>query len=159
MHTCVTDLNVLVAYSNPQDKDPQDKDYPLHIPTGWDWIKVDLNSGARGDYLYFVFEKCDQDPPITGIQILTDDEAAPPGYQKIPVDLNRKTPKHEHALFAAVTRAGGSAIEDIKVTHWKETPLDPPPGYQRINCDLNKGAEGDHIYLDYKLTQDYTPAP
>jgi hypothetical protein len=147
----VTDLDVLIAYDAPAKT-------PFHPPAGWEWIDLDLNTGARGAYLYFVFERCPHDPPITGIRILQDDEDPPTGYQKLPIDLNKGTLKHDKALFLAVTRAAGRPIADLTVTRWSGGPRIPPPnGYSRIETDLNLGAGGDYIYLDYLPAAETTP--
>jgi hypothetical protein len=140
----VTDINVLVAYDDPVPTPP------IHVPAGWEWIDVDLNAGARGSYLYFVFERCAQDRPITGIRVVKDDERPPAGYQKLPVNLNKGT-VHGKALFLALSRKEGRPIADLAVTRWdaKSKEIPPQKGYVRVDADLNLGAGGDFIFLDY----------
>ncbi|MER8105829.1 hypothetical protein [Kitasatospora sp. NPDC094016] len=152
----VTDVDVLVAYDDPV------RHPPFHTPTGWEWIDVDLNTGARGAYLYLVFERSADDRPVTGIRVLTDDEKPPAGYQKLPVDLNRGTPVHDKALFLAVTRQEGAArpIVDLTVAHWKDGSQEIPPetGYTRVETNLNEGATGDFVYLDYLRATENAPS-
>ncbi|MFE7591430.1 hypothetical protein ACFU6K_18690 [Kitasatospora sp. NPDC057512] len=151
----ITDVNILVGY----DKNP------VPVPTGWKKIDTDLNSGVGGDYLYLVYERHDQDEPITDIRILVGDEKPPKGYEKIPVDLNKGAVDADsgkpHPLFMAVTRKGdGKPIEDLRIASWVdgEKKVDPPSGYSRIDTDLNAGVSKEedggttttHIYLDRK---------
>ncbi|MFJ5924868.1 hypothetical protein ACIQF6_19920 [Kitasatospora sp. NPDC092948] len=147
----ITDIDILAPYERPPKKPT------LHVPTGWGLIDFNLNSGAGGAYLYFVFEKHAQDRPITGLLVLKDDERPPAGYQKLPVDLNKDTDKHTTALFLAVTRVPGTPITDLDVVHWKsgEQPIPPKGGYLRVqadgaDADLNLGAAGDYIFLDHR---------
>ncbi|MFG2904353.1 hypothetical protein ACGF13_04720 [Kitasatospora sp. NPDC048286] len=162
----ITDVNILAPYG----------DQLVHVPSGWNKLDTDLNSGVGGAYVYLVYERADQDQerPITDIRILKGDEKTPEGYQKILVDLNKgasdaKTGK-PHPLFMAVTREKGKgrkAIEDLVITSWSKDdsnpakPIDPPPGYSRIKPDLNDGVskdtkDPDHgirttwLYLDRK---------
>ncbi|WP_331744564.1 hypothetical protein [Kitasatospora sp. NBC_01300] len=151
----VTDVNVLVAYDDPVRS-------PFHTPAGWEWIDVDLNKGAHGAYLYLVVERSAEGQPVTGIRVLKDDEKPPPGYQKLPVDLNRATPVHGKALFLAVTRQEGAGrrIVDLTVTDWKDGSQEIPPktGYTRVDTNLNEGATGDFLYLDYLRATENAPS-
>ncbi|MFF2748865.1 hypothetical protein ACFVVA_25415 [Kitasatospora sp. NPDC058048] len=146
MSRYITDVNILDPYEHQ----------PVQVPTGWHKLDTDLNSGASGDFLYLVYERCDQDRPITDIRILVGDEKPSEGYEKIPVDLNKGAVDKDskpHPLFMAVTRtavAGHGPIEDLLITSWGEhdPKVEPPSGYSRIDTDLNKGVGGAYIYLD-----------
>jgi hypothetical protein len=149
----VSDLNVLTSYRHTPAGEAAGYEMPVHTPTGWVKVDTDLNTHASGDYVYFVFEKCAQDPPITGIRILKGDDPVPEGFQKILVDLNRGA--GGAYLHAAVSREQGpktKPVEDLMIVNWDPHADRVPPlaGYSRIDVDLNEGTGGDHIYLDYK---------
>ncbi len=140
----VTDLNALIAYTHRPDGESGEYKMPVRVPTGWVKIGTDLNEGAGGAYLYFVFERCGQDPAITDIRILNGPDASiPAGYQKIPVDLNKSA--GGAYLYAAVSRDPryGQPIEDLMAGAWGrgESPAGLPYGYGWIEGDLNEGTE------------------
>ncbi|MFE6501641.1 hypothetical protein [Kitasatospora sp. NPDC057738] len=146
----ITDVNILAPYEGQ----------PVQVPTGWHKLDTDLNSGTKGgDRLYLVYERCDQDLPITDIRILVGDQTPDKGYQKIPVDLNKGAvnpdDKKPHPLFLAVSREADDdrkSIEALVINSWAdgEKKVDPPSGYRRIGTDLNKGVGGAYVYLDYQ---------
>lgn len=81
----------------------------------------------------------------------------PPGYYKIPVDLNRNA--GGDFLYLAYARGDGAdAIRSLYVSSQKTAEVQPPEGFQALETDLNKGAGGRYVYLYYSKRQD-TGAP
>jgi hypothetical protein len=118
-------------------------------PPGWTKINVDLNEGAKGEYLYFAYEKNGSKQPITDIYFLIGQEQpTPPGYEKIDVDLNKGS--GGAYIYTTFTRAGGDAMQDLTVIASDDPAANPPSGFKRIDVDLNMGAGGKYIYLCYR---------
>ncbi len=88
---------------------------------------------------------------ITGLEVIVGDSSsiqAPPGFTKIPVDLNKGAGgKYINLCFK---RDSGSPITGLTVILGQNTL--PPSGYKKIPKDLNQGAraKGEYIYLCYK---------
>ena len=86
---------------------------------------------------------------ITELEVIVGDSSsiqAPPGFIKIPVDLN-KNAKGKY-IYLCFKRGEGSPITGLTVILGEKTS--PPSGYTKIPVDLNKGAGGEYIYLCYK---------
>ncbi|MFI6685673.1 hypothetical protein [Streptomyces sp. NPDC050485] len=145
MSDYVTDFNVtVVAGSRPKGT------VIPPTPSGWKRIDVDVNDGAGGDYVHFVYEKRAGEPPLTDVVFVGEDEAAPSGYLKIPVNVSSGTVGER--LFAAITRDPdrGRPITALDVISGKEADMVPPPGYRKVEPDLNKGAKGNFVHLIYR---------
>ena len=91
---------------------------------------------------------------ITDLVVITSSASssmqAPPGFQKIPVDLNKDTNRGSDRIFLCVTRRPGRPITDLKVIQGDRASISPPSGYTKIPEDLNENAGGDYIFLCYK---------
>ncbi len=85
---------------------------------------------------------------ITNLQVIVGNSSAqvPPGFTKIPVDLN-KGAKGKY-IYLCFKRDSGTPITGVTVISGKDTS--PPTGYTKIPQDLNEGAKGDYLYLCYK---------
>ncbi|GEM_PF-3580742 len=91
---------------------------------------------------------------ITDVKIIEGQSTAvPPGYLKIPVDLNYKA--GGKYLYLAFKRSYDTPITGLTVIEGKNTS--PPPGYTKIDIDLNWGANGKYLYLCYTKDQNLQP--
>ncbi len=86
---------------------------------------------------------------ITELQVIVGDSTsiqAPPGFTKIPVDLNKGA--GGKYIYLCFKRDAGTPITGLTVILGERTS--PPSEYTKIPVDLNQGAGGDYIYLCYK---------
>ncbi|WP_055692880.1 hypothetical protein [Streptomyces prasinopilosus] len=83
---------------------------------------------------------------ITSLTVLENDQAPPPGWEKIDVDLNEGA-DGEYLYFAYEGDGSKQPITDIYFLIGREQPT--PSGYEKINVDLNKGADGAYIYATF----------
>ncbi len=93
-------------------------------------------------------------PPITDIRVIMSDDSGvqpPPGYLKIPVDLNKGSGgKYIYLCYKRSEK--DSPVTGLTVLLGKNTP--PPAGYIKLPEDLNAGAGGEFIYFAYKKDGD-----
>jgi hypothetical protein len=77
---------------------------------------------------------------------------APPGYKKIPYDLNKGSGgRYIYLCVHRETPDCGSRRIKAPITELAVTTHGtPPPGFTRIKTDLNKGSGGKYVYLCYK---------
>ena len=87
--------------------------------------------------------------PITGLDVIYGKNTAPPpGYVKIPVDLN-KGAGGEYVYICYSRTAPGPPITNVQVFAGYHSSFPIQNGYTKIDKDLNKGALGAYIYLCY----------
>lgn len=131
----------------------------IAAPQGYEKISYDLNKGAGGDYIYACVRK---EPvnvikyqcisPVADLKVVIGDSASvatPPGYEKIPVDLNRGAGGKYIYLCKRMGLPGvpDGGLRDLTVVGGSNANVVPPYGYRRIDADLNKGAGGLYIYF------------
>jgi hypothetical protein len=91
--------------------------------------------------------------PITDVIAITEKTPdVPPGYVKIPVDLNKGS--GGRYIYLCYTRGAGPAVTDLEVVFGKNAQA--AAGYQFVmnphnnaRQDLNEGAGGEYIFLTY----------
>jgi hypothetical protein len=125
-------------------------------PGGFKKIDVDLNKGAGGEFMYLCCQqmsKVDMEAksvkPITDVAIVFgENAAAPAGYTKLGVDLN-KSVGGDFIYLCYRRGAFENAIRGLIIVHGNDGSVMPAKPYVRIAKDLNKGAGGEWIYLCY----------
>lgn len=124
------------------------------IGDGWERLRVDLNMGAGGKYLYFNY-KPDNQNSLTNISALkviaspTNNIPTPEGFEKIETDLNATV--GGDYIFAYFKR-GIRSLSGIGVIAGDDSNISLS-GFTKIHVDLNKNAKGKYIYLAYKGPQ------
>ncbi|MFF3547337.1 hypothetical protein ACFYXD_36585 [Streptomyces platensis] len=83
---------------------------------------------------------------VTNLTVLENDQATPPGWTKINVDLNEGV-GGEYLYFAYEKDGTDRPITDIYFLIGQDQPT--PPGYEKIDVDLNRGAGGAYIYATF----------
>ncbi len=119
-------------------------------PPGYTKIPVDVNDGAKGEYIYICYREGKTEPGITMVNILQGKDVKPePGWYKDDTDLN-KGAKGEYLYLAWTMLTNyGDPIRHIIVIEGNTSDIQPPTGYTRVDVDLNKDAGGKFIYLCY----------
>jgi len=127
--------------------------------TGYTKISYDLNAGAGGDFIYLCYhnesyrsvgynKNC-----ITDIKIIYDNEPTPPGYTKLPQDLNKgANGRFVYLCFRSAPYDNISAIKDISVIGGDNPDIFPPYGFEKVPGDLNAGAGGQCVYVCYSVS-------
>ena len=93
---------------------------------------------------------------IDALAIIYGDKSdipAPPGYVKIPQDLNEGAKgKYIYLCYHATSATAHEkpCFVDIRFVSGNHPDIPAPPGYTKIDVDLNKDAGGDFIYLCYE---------
>ncbi|MFJ8692631.1 hypothetical protein [Streptomyces roseolilacinus] len=83
---------------------------------------------------------------VTNLTVLQGDQATPPGWTKIPKDLNEGA-GGEYLYFAYEEGPADRAITDVYFLLGENQPT--PKDYEKIDVDLNKGARGEYIYATF----------
>jgi len=89
---------------------------------------------------------------ITGLTVIYGENVVPPGYTKIPIDLNTGAGGEKvYLCYATVDTQPGPGIRAIQcaASGTEEDPKCIPPGFTKVPGDLNKGAGGLYVYLSY----------
>ncbi|MBD2208215.1 hypothetical protein H6G33_38210 [Calothrix sp. FACHB-1219] len=89
--------------------------------------------------------------PITNLKVITghsDSILPPPGYIKVPVDLNRGA--GGLFIYLCYQRSNGIPITGLKFLEGEDAEPSSGSDYNKIDVDLNKRAGGKFIYLAYK---------
>jgi hypothetical protein len=78
------------------------------VPDGYQFINVDLNKGAKGQYIYLMYTTDKSlGPPITDIDVIYGDSlpvSYPPDWNKINRDLNEGAGgKYIYFIYKAAT--------------------------------------------------------
>ncbi|CAH0533246.1 hypothetical protein VST7929_01110 [Vibrio stylophorae] len=138
------------------------RDAAISAPEGYQLIPVNLNEGVAGDFIYLCSHKAKFKPMDTGlprqcitdIVVVMDNDDAPDGYVKIPVDLNRgtETGRRVNLCYLLEKYNAERAIKDVMIISDHHPDIYAPHGYIRIADDLNAGAGGHYIYLCYSRT-------
>ncbi len=87
--------------------------------------------------------------PITDLKVIIGGSSsieAPPGFTKIPVDLNKGS--GGKYIYLCFNRNPGNSITDLAVVLGENAS--PPSGFIKIPEDLNKSVGGEYIYLCYE---------
>jgi len=124
-----------------------------------EWINVDLNKGAEGNYIFLCISRNPSRQPITDLRVTNS--TCPEYFERIDVDLNEKaegkfiylcttTSEIYHPTdFLSIAPIKAYPITTIQVTTHPSSSAnrcdDNHPN--RINYDLNAGAGGDFIYI------------
>ena len=149
MAAAITALNVIFG------SDP----YTPQCQTGYDRLNVDLNMGARGDFVYLCYSRDRRfGDPITALLVSstsTPQANVPYGYQLINVDLNKGAKGQYIYLMYTTDKSLGPPITDINVIYGDSLPVPSPPDWNKINNDLNEGAGGKYIYFIYKAATSF----
>jgi hypothetical protein len=138
--------------------------------TYYNWIEVDLNKGAGGEYLYLGIKPNILDGSHLGnLDVITGKGKMPERRQGWEVVRYHKDERVDADLNDG---AGGdyicliwqqnspSILRGVTVIESKDNPdIQPPAGWTRVNVDLNKGAGGHYIYLCYTLDPRAPVAP
>ena len=117
-------------------------------------IPADLNSGARGEYIWLAYSQhIKNGAPITGIQVSSskkknDVTSIPPGYTKVEGDLNRGA--GGRYIYLSYTRdPSRPPITAVDVIVGTKDWIAPREGFVRINQDCNEDAKGNFVYICY----------
>ena len=97
--------------------------------------------------------------PVTDITMISGNNnkiTAPPGFMKMPQDLNQGA-GGKYIYLCYKKTVGGSAITDLAVISGSSSGIAAPSGFTKIPQDLNQGAGGKYIYLCYKKSASGTP--
>jgi len=143
----------------------------LDPPPGYAKIDADLNAGALlGEKIILCVRRAR--PPenprpalvITDLYIIYDSTGEiqpPPGFYKIPYDLNKGTSgKYIYLCYRLGYLDGAEeAVNDIVVCSdaRRDNTMAPSEEYTRLETDLNKGSMGHYVYLCYKKGEDELP--
>ena len=118
-------------------------------------IPTDLNSGAKGEYVYLAYSKDTSfGEPITAIQVAAsgdenDPACIPPGYTKVQGDLS-KGARGKYIYVSYVKGTTPNPVTDVEVIVGTKQWIWPKKDYIRINQDCNQGAGGNYVYIVYK---------
>ncbi len=119
-------------------------------PPGYTKIPVDVNGGAKGEYIYICYRDGKTEPGITMVNILQGKDAKPePDWYKDDTDLNKGAHGEYLYLTWTMQTCCGDPIRHIIVIEGDKSDIQPPTGYTKVNVDLNKDAGGKFIYLCY----------
>lgn len=131
----------------------------IAAPAGYERINYDLNRRSGGAYIYACFRKESADviaqtgkKPVVDLAVIAGGSsgiAAPAGYEKIPVDLNKGSGGKFIYLCKKFGTAGDgeTGLRDITVVGGNHANIAPPYRYKRLGTDLNWGSGGDYIYM------------
>lgn len=120
-------------------------------PAPWERLDVDLNRGAKGDYIWLYSLRGDIRYAITSLYVSIGTNPPPAGYYKIPLDLNAGA--GGDYVYLCYSRAPnlGAPITNVGVIAARENVASLiPPGWQLLQGDLNSGAGGDYIYIVFQ---------
>ena len=93
---------------------------------------------------------------ITGLDIIYGQWSdPPPGYNKIPVDLNKGA--GGEYVYLCYSTEPGEPITNIQVFASNSAEFPIQNGYTKIDKDLNKGVKGRYIYLCYTGSRAFKP--
>ena len=129
-------------------------------PTGYTKIPYDLNKGAGGKFIYLCYHKASYQQTGNNKQCIDSlvviygkNTLPPPGYIKLPQDLNEGAGgEYVYLCYRLANWGNDIAIKDVTVIGGGSSNVPPPYGYEKVPGDLNKGAGGDFIYVCYSLT-------
>ena len=129
----------------------------IEPPLGYTKIGYDLNRGSGGDFIYLCYHKASYKPTIPntkGISDLTvifgEKTPTPPGYEKLPNDLNKGAGgDFVYLCFKRTEYRDADVIKDIRVIGGGNPDVAPDYLFTKVNGDINKGAGGDYIYFTY----------
>ncbi|WP_173012711.1 MAC/perforin domain-containing protein [Niveispirillum sp. SYP-B3756] len=130
-------------------------DSNIHPPAGYTKIYYDLNTGAKGDYIYLCYHKATYRPDRVNNNCIDDvkiiygkDAQAPSGYVKLDLDLNKGAHgEYVYLCYRPVAFDNNISIKDITVIGGKTSNVPAPYGFEQVPGDLNKGAHGNFIYV------------
>jgi hypothetical protein len=133
------------------------KNSTIQPPAGYEKVNFDLNKGAHGDFIYLCYHKASYDnfrpnkDCLTDIQIIFGkDTPAPPGFIKLPQDLNKGA--GGPFIYMCVKKepyGNDKAIKDVAIIGGDNPDIPAPYGYIKVPGDLNKGVGGLYIYACY----------
>jgi len=100
----------------------------------------------------------DEPGPITGLYLAYGRSAkAPPGFQRVPTDLNRAAGGSDIHLWYSRDPRKGQPITDLKVVSAKALPAGYEHTANNLDSggpgDLNRGAGGAYLYLLFSRTK------
>jgi len=115
----------------------------------WTVIPTDINAGGSkpGDRVYIAYKRAVGAAPVTDIRVL-DSDHVPPGYEKLPDNLNSNGGGAK--LHLALQR--DRAITEVKVV----TAYQPPAGYVATYKDFGSH---DSLFIAGRLSPSSLPAP
>ncbi|XP_027139706.1 uncharacterized protein LOC113746832 [Larimichthys crocea] len=120
---------------------------------GFKKINVDLNKGAKGNFIYLWYKTEHDSDPITRVQVTfnngMDDALISAGYTKIDKNLNAGTGGNYIYLwyFKGSTEYDTPIVElDVTVDVQREG-LKFKNDWERLACDLNRKAKGNWIHI------------
>ena len=121
-------------------------------PAGYSKIDVDLNKGAKGEYIYLCFKKGDNEKEaITGMNVVADgskDFSIQSSYTKVNQDLN-KGAGGKYIYLVYTKNPDLPPIQDVTVINGSDESIFPPSDWVRISQDCNAKAGGKYIYICY----------
>ncbi|XP_073349222.1 uncharacterized protein [Pagrus major] len=120
---------------------------------GFKKVNVDLNKGARGNYIYIWYRRQSGRAPVTKIQFTFNNEMARgldrAGYTKIDKNLNAGAKgDYKYLWYYRGSGEFNTPIVDVDVTTVAESEARMlRNGWERLTCDLNRGAKGNWIHV------------
>lgn len=114
---------------------------------------VDLNEGAKGEFIYLCYEEKTfdyQNPQdaVTDIMILFNNQPCPSGYEKLHTDLNKGAGgDYIHLCYKKEPYDVNTAIKKIFVESGDSSNFKSRKDTNRVDGDLNRGAKGKFVYL------------
>ena len=121
--------------------------------SGYHKIPVDLNKGARGEYVYICYSTTEKAPPITNIQVFagtSKDFEIQNGYERIPHDLN-KGARGKYIYLCYTRHAAFPPVREVNVIQSPRREVYPPSAeWARIDQDCSEGARGEYTYVTFR---------
>ena len=130
----------------------------VSAPEGYVKYDVDLNSGAKGNFVYLCYTKSKFNPLgnnekcIDDIIVISSTEkgggVCPDTHTRIDKDLNEGIQgTYIYICYRVVDFDAKKAIKSIRVIASTDSEIPAPRDFNRVPGDLNQGAGGDFIYL------------
>lgn len=135
---------------------PHEDPYYYQAP-GYKVIPENLNDKTTGDYVFLMYrEGLDTEPSITELATVSGaNPTAPPGWFRIPSNLNEGTGTGDPEIYLCYQRAVSDApVRQIKILSGEDAL--PPEGFELVKNlyfgnvqDLNHGTDGQRIFLAF----------
>ncbi|KAI9247344.1 Metallo-dependent phosphatase-like protein [Sporodiniella umbellata] len=109
---------------------------------GWERVEKDLNKGVMiGMSVYLFYQREKNQPSVTDVVIILNDQTTPEGYQKVDVNLNSVTLRGDVIyLWYKTGKTEEQPITQLAI-EFGEHPI-TPFGWQKIPTNLNSANEG-----------------
>ncbi|MFT3773072.1 MAG: hypothetical protein QM820_47430 [Minicystis sp.] len=117
----------------------------------WEKVDVDLNRGAKGDYIWLYLLRGDVGRAVTSLYVSIGTNPPPAGYHRIPLDLNAGAGGDYVYLCYSRDRNLGAPIRNVGVIAARNNVASLiPTGWQILQGDLNSGAGGDFVHVIFE---------